>query len=135
MRAYRARLTERAAPRGYAFDREALIAGERGRVCLEKILTPPEDTPQASWLVISRWAGHLAAGSVITVSEKRLVVLRVRPMDGRRMVAHILCQDAAASVRPETPIPMQPVPCGSISKTTSLAPRSGALHSSISNSI
>ena len=96
LRSYRARLAERVVTRDYAFDREALIEGERGRVCLEQILTPPEDTPLAAWRVISRWAGPLAAGSVITVSDKRLVVLRVRPMDGRRMVAHILCRDAAA---------------------------------------
>ncbi len=99
MRAYRARLAERAVTRDYAFDREALIEGARGRVCLEQILTPPEDTPDASSRVMARWTGLLRPGSVITVADRRLVVLRVRPMGGRRTVAHILCRDAAAPTR------------------------------------
>jgi len=85
-----------AAPCAYAFDREALIDGARGRVCLEQILTPPKDTPLACWRVLARWTGLLQPGSAITVGDRRLIVLRVRPMDGRRMVAHILCRDAAA---------------------------------------
>jgi hypothetical protein len=93
MRAYRARRTFSFAPRAYAFDREALIEGASGRVCLEKIVTPPKDTPQASWRVIARWTGLVPTGSVITVGDRSLVVLRVRPMGGRRMVAHILCED------------------------------------------
>lgn len=95
--AYRARLAGRTAPRAYAFDREAIIQGARGRVCLEPILTPPKDTPHASWRVLARWTGLLRPGSIITVADRRLVVLRVRPMDERRTAAHILCQDAAAS--------------------------------------
>ena len=99
MRAYRARLACMAVPRAYAFDREAVIEGARGRVCLEQILTPPKDTPDASSRVMARWTGLLQPGSVITVADRRLVVLRVRPMGGRRTVAHILCRDAAAPTR------------------------------------
>jgi hypothetical protein len=93
MRAYRAGLTWKFAPRVYAFDFDALIAGARGRVCLEQIVTPPKDTPNASWRVIARWTGVVPTGSVITVGDRSLVVLRVRPMAGRRTVAHILCED------------------------------------------
>lgn len=93
MRAYRTRRAFTAAPRAYAFDFDALIAGARGRVCLEKILTPPKDTPQAAWRVIARWTGILLPGSVIAVGDRSLVVLRVRSMGGRRTVAHILCED------------------------------------------
>jgi len=88
-----------AAPRDYAFDREALIEGERGRVCLEQIPTPPKDTPLACWRVLARWTGLMRPRSVITVGDRRLVVLRVRPMDGRRTLAHILCRDAAVPER------------------------------------
>jgi hypothetical protein len=88
-----------AVPRAYAFDSEAVIQGARGRVCLEQILTPPKDTPLACWRVLARWTGLLRPRSVITVGDRRLVVLRVRPIDGRRTIAHILCRDAAAPPR------------------------------------
>jgi hypothetical protein len=41
LQAYRARRACMAAPRAYAFDREAAIQGAQGRACLEQILTPP----------------------------------------------------------------------------------------------
>ena len=94
LQAYRAKHAYMAAPRAYAFDREAVIQGARGRACLEQILTPPKDTPQASCRVIARWTGLLRPGSVITVADRSLFVLRVRPMSGRRTVAHILCRGA-----------------------------------------
>jgi hypothetical protein len=97
-----------AAPRDYAFDREALIEGARGRVCLEQISTPPKDTPQASWRVLARWTGVLQPGSIITVADRRMVVLRLRPMGGRRMVAHMLCRDAATHEPLELEFSMTP---------------------------
>jgi hypothetical protein len=94
LRAYRASLWCRAAPRVYAFDREAVIEGARGQVCLEQILTPPKDTPQAAWRVIARWSGDLPPGREITVGGRQLIVLRMKPAAGRRTLAHILCRDA-----------------------------------------
>lgn len=93
LRSYRARLACGTEPRAYAFDHEAVIAGARGRVCLERLMTPPLDTPEASCRVLARWTGLLAPGSVITVAGRRLVVLRVRPMGARRTLAQILCRE------------------------------------------
>jgi hypothetical protein len=86
-----------AAPRVRIYDHEAVIQGARGRVCMEQILTPLTDAPEASWRVLARWTGLLPPGAIITVAGRRLVVLRLLPIGGRRNAAHFLCRDAGES--------------------------------------
>ena len=92
LRAYRVRRAWSPAP-PRLFDKAAVINGERGHVALEPVPAPPKDAPAAAWRVVARWTGTLPVDALITVDGRRLVVVRVRPVNGRRTLAHILCRD------------------------------------------